>query len=961
MLLVKNRVGLLVKKKTIMRTLFLHLVFVLFSFASVAQNNVSIKVIEAQTNSVLPGASVVVKGTTNGSATDINGIATLNVSATDTIVVQMLGFETQSVGVNNRTSISVLLQSSSVQLGDIVVVGTRRPGRIKTETPVPVDVINISQASLPTGRMDLTSLLNYAAPSLNYNKQSGSDGADHVDLATLRGLGPDQTLVLINGKRRHQTAFVSVFGTRGRGNSGTDLNTIPVSAIDRVEILRDGASAQYGSDAIAGVINIILKKNVKEFTGDVGYGGYYDKNFNPSFEKDFRQYQTGNKFDGSTFTFNGNYGVPLGKKGGFINFSANYLTQGKTFRQALDTANLFTNDKALPINIYRRANGDGSVKAGGGFYNLELPLSNGTTTVYSFGGYNYSSSDAFAFTRNFSAKPDRFPTDASGNLIFVDGIMQTTSDGETYFDPHIQTHVSDASFAAGIKGRTHTSWLWDLSNNTGRNDFHFYGDKTFNASLGSGQTHFDDGGFSFLQNTTNLNFSRELAGIGEGFNFAAGAEYRMEQYKLYAGEEASYKNYNPTKRVVNEDGDTNTVAGGSQGFPGYQPSDVVSATWSTVGLYVDAELDVTKSFLITAAIRAENYSDFGFTSNYKMSTRLKVTDNFNLRGSVSTGFRAPSLQQINFSSTFTTVQGGVVEEVKIAPNDNAITKAAGIPELKQEKSLNVGAGFAYSPIKNFNITVDGYLVKVKDRVVLSGQFSAGDTTLDPELIYALNSLNAGSAQFFANAVNTTNSGVDIVVEYKKVMENNSFRATIAGSIQKMKIDKINVPEKLNDTEIHQLTFLNEREKAFILASAPSSKFALSLEYGIKKISIGARLTYFGNVTLLGYGWGESTDFSPQYDRGDLHAVVPSDVDGHAVKDEFNYSGKTVTDLYLTYSIHKTTKISIGADNIFGVHPDLAVVSDAKSWAFNNEPSGPWDAVQMGGNGLRLYVRIGLSF
>ncbi len=210
MLLVKNLVGLPIKKKTIMRKIILQLLFVLFSFASIAQNNVSIKVIEAQTNSVLPGASVVVKGTTNGSATDINGIATLSVNPTDTIVVQMLGFETQSVGVNNRTSITVLLQSSSVQLGDIVVVGTRRPGRVKTETPVPVDVINISQASLPTGRMDLTSLLNYAAPSLNYNKQSGSDGADHVDLATLRGLGPDQTLVLINGKRRHQTAFVSL-------------------------------------------------------------------------------------------------------------------------------------------------------------------------------------------------------------------------------------------------------------------------------------------------------------------------------------------------------------------------------------------------------------------------------------------------------------------------------------------------------------------------------------------------------------------------------------------------------------------------------------------------------------------------------------------------------------------------------------------------------------------------------
>ena len=932
-----------------MRKIILQLLFLLFSVTVIAQNNIAVKVIETQTNTVLPGASVVVKGTMNGSATDIKGIATLKVNPTDTLVIQMLGFETQSVAVNNRSTISVTLQSSAMQLGDIVVVGTRRPGRVKTDTPVPVDVINIAQASLPTGRMDLTSLLNYAAPSLNYNKQSGSDGADHVDLATLRGLGPDQTLVLINGKRRHQTAFVSVFGTRGRGNSGTDLNTIPVSAIDHVEILRDGASAQYGSDAIAGVINIVLKKNVKEFSGDIGYGGYSDKKFNPSFKKEFRQYETGDKFDGATFTFNGNYGVPLGKKDGFLNFSVSYLSQGKTFRQVLDTANLLTNNNALPINIYRRANGDGSVKAGGGFFNMEVPLSNGTTSVYSFGGYNYSSSDAFAFTRNFSAKKDRFPTTSNGNLIFVDDIMHTTPDGETYYDPHIQTHVSDGSFAVGIKGRTHTSWIWDLSNNTGRNDFHFYGDKTFNASIGPSQTNFDDGGFSFLQNTTDLNFSRELAGIGQGFNFAAGAEYRLEQYKLYQGEETSNSNYD------------NNKATGAQGFPGYQRSDEVIANRSNLGAYVDAELDVTKSFLLTGAIRAENYSDFGFTSNYKMSTRLKVTNNFNLRGSISTGFRAPSLQQINFSSTFTTVQGGLVAEVKIAPNDNAITKAAGIPDLKQEKSFNAGAGFTYNPVNNFNISIDGYLVKVKDRVVLSGQFDGSDATLDPALIDALSVLNASLAQFFANAVNTTNKGVDIVLEYKKVTDNNSFRATLAGNIQKMTIDKINVPAKLNDTESHRLTFLSEREKAFILASAPESKFSLSLEYGIHKVSIGTRLTYFGKVKILGYGDGSSADFNPAFDHGDLKAYVPADADAHAVKDEYVYGGKIVSDLYLTYKFCKAAKLSIGADNIFGVHPDLGVAKGAKGWAFNNEPAGPWDAVQMGGNGLRLYARIGLVF
>ncbi len=920
------------------------LIFLYSIIASIgyAQSQIKIHVTDQQSGATLPGASIVVKGTTNGVSSDADGNAVIKANGTDSLMIQMIGYINKVIGINNLTEIKIGLSTAPLELGDIVVVGTRTAGRIKTETPAPVDVISVSAVSIPTGRTDITSLLNYSAPSLNSNKQSGSDGADHIDLATLRGLGPDQTLVLINGKRRHQTAFVSVFGTRGRGNSGTDLNAIPISAIDRVEILRDGASAQYGSDAIAGVMNIILKKNVKEFSGDLSFGGYSDSKYNPAFKPEFQQYQHENKLDGLTRTLNLNYGIPLGKKDGFVNFSLSALNQEKTFRQISDTSNLFTNADALPINIYRRANGDGSVKAIGAFYNLETPIGNGSTRLYSFGGYNYSKSDAFAFSRNFSARPERFPTDASGNLIFVDGIMHRTPDGEVYFDPHIQTNVTDFSVAVGANGNAGKGWLWDLSNNIGKNDFHFYGDKTFNASLGTSQTHFDDGGFSFLQNTTNLNFSKPFKNIAQGLNLAAGAETRIERYNLYSGEEASYKNY-----------DTSGIkASGAQGFPGYQPADAVTANRSTIGAYVDAELDITKRWLLTGAVRAENYSDFGFTSNYKMSSRYKITDKLNLRGSISTGFRAPSLQQINFSSTFTTVQGGLVAEVKIAPNYNPITKAAGIPDLKQERSVNAGLGFSYTPIKNFNITVDGYMVEVKDRVVLSGQFDATDNTLDPAFLAALNNYHAAYAQFFANAVNTTNKGIDIVFDYKKITEKHSFRASLSGNLQKMTIDAINVPEKLNDTEQHRKTFLSDREQAFILASAPSSKFSMNLEYGIKKITFGTRITYFGSVTILGYG----------EDALGIDPKVPTDADPNVyVADKYVYGGKAVTDLYLTYKLCKSAKLVLGTDNLFGVHPDLGAVATAKYWAYNNEPAGPWDAVQMGANGMRMYARLALNF
>ena len=411
---------------------------------------------------------------------------------------------------------------------------------------------------------------------------------------------------------------------------------------------------------------------------------------------------------------------------------------------------------------------------------------------------------------------------------------------------------------------------------------------------------------------------------------------------MYAGEVASYKNYDTS----------GTKASGSQGFPGYQPNDEVKSNRSTGGVYVDAEMDVTKKFLVAAAIRVENYSDFGLTTNFKLSSRYKLTNKLNVRGSVSTGYRAPSLQQINFSSTFTTVQGGKIAEVKIAPNYSPITKAAGIPDLKQEESVNAGLGFTYSPLSNFNITVDGYMVKVKNRVVLSGQFDASDATLDTALTNTLKNLNASLAQFFANAVNTTNTGVDIVMEYRKVTERHTYRAMLAGNIQHMTIDQVNVPTKLNDTEGHRATFLSDREKNFILASAPTTKFALTLEYSLRRLTIGTRATYFGKVTLLGYG-DDGLGIDPR---------VPTDADANVrVRDEYVYGGKLVNDLYLTYKLHKAITICIGADNILGVHPDLGAVQSAKGWAFNNEPAGPWDAVQMGSNGMRLYARIGFTF
>ncbi|MBK8485081.1 MAG: TonB-dependent receptor [Saprospiraceae bacterium] len=879
----------------------------------------------------LVGASVFIPGTNTGTISDAYGNFTIQLKKGEKLQVNLIGYESLILTEFLNENLSLIMETSITSLEQVIVTGTRRANRIRTETPVPVDVVQISQTQFPTAKMDVTSMLNFAAPSFNHAKQSGSDGADHVDLGTLRGMGPDQTLVLINGKRRHQTAFVSVFGTRGRGNSGTDLNAIPQSSIDRIEILRDGASAQYGSDAIAGVMNIILKKNINKLTGHVGYASNYDNKYNTILAKDQGYNEYENKLDGNTLSAGLNYGIGIGSSGGFLNLGADYASIGKTYRQ--------DPDQILPFNIYRRTHGDGSVDAYGALLNFELPLrQDNKINVYGNGGYNFKKSDAFAFTRRFADNPERFPTDAAGNIILTN-FIKTTADGNYYYNPHIQTEVSDLAFTAGLKGVCVGAWDWDLSNTYGKNDFHFFGDNTFNAGLGANQTHFDDGGFSFAQNTTNLNFGKEFPNILSGFHLAFGAEYRTENYELYAGEEASYKNYNQDK------------ASGAQGFPGYQPTDEVNANRNTFGFYSDIEADLSSKFLLTAAFRCENYSDFGVTNNYKIAARFKADAMTTLRASASTGFRAPSLQQINFSSTFTTVQGGLISEVKIAPNYSPITKAAGIPNLKEERSTNFSLGASIKPAQNITFSIDAYRVKVKDRVVLSGQFSADDETLNETLRNTLRDLKVSYAQFFANAVNTTNSGVDVVLDYNHKCSAGTLRFLLTGNVQKMEIDRINIPENLNTSESNKEYFYSIREQYFLLASAPKTKFGISLDYSWNRWTFGTRLNYFGQVDLYGYGDFES-----------LKPEVPLDNSPNIrVPDLYNYTPKWVHDVYVSARIVKGATLYFGVDNLWNIHQDLGFVNGAAGWAYNNETGGPWDAVQMGGNGRKLFARLGINF
>ncbi len=394
------------------------LFLIMSQFSVFAQKkSISGKVTDNATGEPLTGVSVILKSSNAGVITNDLGIFKIEATPDDVLLVSIVGYAGQSVKIGGRTDINISLASAANSLSDVVLVGSRGTGRVTTETPVPVDVVKINEISLTTAKMDLTSILNVAAPSLNYNKQSGSDGADHIDIATLRGLSPDQTLVLMNGKRRHPTSVVLLFGTRGTGSSGTDLNAFPVSAIDRVEILRDGASAQYGSDAVAGVINLILKKDVGHFKMNVGYSGYNDPKFNTAYAKGLaaNQYVSGSKFDGQALNVGADGGLSIGKRGGFIHLSGDFTTQGKTFRQVLKSDNLSSSYWSLPVNPVRRANGDGSSNTFGGFLNMEIPVSSGNTREIYSGTFNnlddirswwcrycFQSSYSDAYTRCFS-------------------------------------------------------------------------------------------------------------------------------------------------------------------------------------------------------------------------------------------------------------------------------------------------------------------------------------------------------------------------------------------------------------------------------------------------------------------------------------------------------------------------------------------------------------------------------
>ena len=736
--------------------------------------------------------------------------------------------------------------------------------RSRTDTPVPVDVLPVAEIADEAGQLDLGQLLQYAAPSFNSNRQSGSDGSDHVDAATLRGLGPDQVLVLINGKRRHTSSLVYLFGTRGRGNVGTDLNTIPVSAIERVEILRDGASAQYGSDAIAGVINIILKK---------------DRGMNVMLSAG--QYTAG---DGAMEQLALHYGAPVGERG-TLSLTGEVLNRDRTNRATPDEP---------------RVIGDAQTENATFFYNLDVPVGDGGT-FYGHGGYSDRSGIAGAWYRD-GAGSDDIPSRNSEQM-YPEG-----------FVPDIGTAIEDLSAAFGWRTLA-GAWMVDLSTTWGSNEMQYEISHTLNASIatlngGISPDVFDAGGFDFTQHTTNLDFSRAYKGWMEGVNVAAGLEHRRETYSIFAGEEGSWRDF---------DGPGGGNAG-SQGFPGFQPADEIDASRSSNAAYVDVEMQATKRFLLTAALRGEDYDDFGNTINGKVSFGYRATPALNLRGSWSTGFRAPSLHQRYFSSTFTDFIAGEAADIKLAPNESELARLVGIPPLKEEESVNTSLGFTWAPSRAMDFTLDWYRISIDDRIVLTGGFT-GD---DPDIGDIIRAQNLVEARFFTNAIDTRTTGFDLTFSHRRTNGAASLTTTAALNLNETEVTRVNAAPGLAGKED---IYFNTRERMFVEGSAPKTKGAIGFDYERDRWNSGLRLTYFGE--LESGTWTQIDD-----------PLAPPQ----------HYDARITTDLSIGYELRPGLVWTVGGTNIFDEVP-------TEQDPFETENGALWENVQMGFNGAAWYTRL----
>lgn len=852
----------------------------------------------------IPGVNVVAKGSSSGTATDSNGKFVLKApTSATTLVISFVGYATQEVDIAGRTDFSISMEPAAEQLNEVVVSVGRGSQRTLTDTPLPVD--NFTATELKTsGQISFDKALQYRVPSFNTVNTPVNDATSLFDPYEIRNMGPSRTLILINGKRKNLTSLVYTQTSPGRGETGADLSAIPLDAIKRVEVLRDGASAQYGSDAIAGVMNIILKDNFDATSVSINTGSTF-------------------KYGGQSYGVNYNSGANFGNKG-FINYHISFNQAERIVRKdpidGLSDARDLTNNSPFSISQvqkYLARFPDGNNQNGTPDNTSMKFLINGAIPVGANSEVYFNA--AYVFRKTQSVANYRQPYWRADNLLLHDvdaSQPDYTVDASSYatpvpddpltplvdestqpslyndiatdqaagkyrgyigYQPSMEGDLNDYNGTIGFRSQDLNGWKQDMSLTVGGNKMLFTVANTVNRSLRKNSPiYFKPGGFNFNHVVGNIDFSKAVA---DNFFVAVGSEFRSENWELIAGDTSSYSGQ------------------GANSFFGYLERNAIKATRFNLGAYLDMTWDITDNFLIGGTYRVEKYSDFGNANVFKVTSRYKIGDTFTIRGSISSGFRAPTLHQQYLSLSQASFSGGNIVITGLANNLSPEARAAGVPRLKAEKSDNVTFGFGFTPSRNFSLTGDFYSIKIRDRIVYSNEIS--------------------SISYFINAAETQTQGVDVVAGYRNINVGSAkLGLSLAGNYT-IKNELVGGWEEVN-ANFGQPIF-NQTQESLMTTSRPKYKYILGADLTTGKFAINLYNTLFGPTT---------------FNNGDLSKDL-----------RIEFDPKVVTDINLSYSLNPHTVFSVTIQNLLNVFPEYKFKAEnAAGETLLNDPQAMKDQI-----------------
>ncbi|SFC96120.1 TonB-dependent receptor plug domain-containing protein [Pseudoalteromonas denitrificans] len=799
------------------------------------------------------------------------------------IISILLGSATHSV-------IAADEQVADENIEKIAIVGSRVAGRSAEDLPVPVDILS-AEALANTGQTEVGRMLQSIAPSFNFSSSAVSDGTDALRPATLRGLGPDQTLVLINGKRRHQASLIHINTSVGRGTAGTDMNAIPAAAIKRIEVLRDGAAAQYGSDAIAGVINIVLKDASEGGKAAVSYGEYSEG-------------------DGESVNVDLSKGFALGDNG-YLNTTLNIRDRSPTNRAGLHGSCQYSGCTELSDGSYlagdsREVTADRSTFRIGDADSQQMGLA--INTGYELGDGELYGFITYSSRDNESAAFFRHNANAGGNAQLQDGDA-TIPEG---FLPKINTEIKDISYNFGYKTEFDNDSSLDLSYTYGKNNIDYTTSNTINSSYANSLQYTSTlsadeirasvprdafaYGLELSLQTINLDFTQDF----DLFSLAMGTEIRTDEFKVLAGEEYSYRDYD-TDELGNSLFATDRSAG-TQGFGGTAPMQSVDESRSVISFYLDVETEITEDLIVSGALRYDDYDGFGDSTNFKLAGNWAITEDIAIRGAMSTGFRAPSMQQLytdNISTQFISDPNGgdqIAVQIGTFRNDSDLAKAIGIPELKEEKSKNYSLGSIIHLTDDITLTLDLYSIEIDDRIVLSNSLGQG---LSSALDNALTASGAGAGQFFLNGADTETKGADIIATWNTDAFGGDLDLTFAANFTETDVVDTFTPPNSALGSISPDLIFSEQAISIIEEWQPQDRINLSALYTIGDVKVNLAFNRFGEYTVL---------------------------DG----ERQTYSAEILTDLRINYQATEHLSFNIGANNLFDVYPDKNEIGNSRS-------------------------------